>query len=139
MICFEYREKLRTGSIGNRDAETLVNTLPEPKKSILQSVRSVLLSLGYSEEAGFDAINIESYVGYSIKGTTRFFLKHKWEVVSVAVIESPAEKQEIEKKIPRISAKESEKADDGTIGIKFDPKSEKEVILELAQYFLNEK
>src|SRR5579863_6821780 len=71
--------KLRTGSIGNRDAETLINTLVEPKKSLLSKLRLYLLSLGYQEEAGYDAINIESYVAYSILGQTRFILKHKWE------------------------------------------------------------
>jgi hypothetical protein len=127
---------LRTGSIGNRDAETLVNTLPEPKKSILQAIRRELLSLGYSEEAGYDAINIESYVAYSAKGENRFFLKHKWEVVVVAVLDSDSERQKVLNKIPSLQKKEFEPTEDSTMALKLDPKEEKETIFELAKYFL---
>jgi hypothetical protein len=130
---------LRTGSIGNRDAETLVNTLPEPKKSILRTIRSKLLSLGFSEEAGYDAINIESYVAFSARGTDRFFLKHKWEVVVVLMLESENEKQEVEKRFPRLLNKDYEKSDDSTISVKLNPQNEEPLIFELAEYFARQK
>jgi hypothetical protein len=130
-------QNLRTGSIGNRDAETLLNTLPEPKKSILQPIRSELLSLGYSEEAGFDVINIESYICYSVKGKNRFYLKHKWELVVLAVLESLKEKQEILNTFPILEKKEFEQTDDALFGAKLDPQNEQPMIFQLAEYFVS--
>jgi hypothetical protein len=112
-----------------------VNTLPEPKKSILQSIRSKLLSLGYSEEAGYDAINIESYVAYSSNNKVRFFLKHKWEVVVIGVLQSEQEKQQVLMKFPSVQSKEFEAGDDNTFAIRFDPQNERELIFEVAEFF----
>jgi hypothetical protein len=127
---------MRTGSIGNRDAETLVNTLPEPKKSILQSIERELVSLGYTEEAGFDAINIESYLSYSLQGKTRFFLKHKWEVLALLVLYSESEKKFVVEKFPALSMKSFEVEDVGYT-MKFDPKEEKGDLVRVAEFFSN--
>ncbi|MGI0079505.1 MAG: hypothetical protein ACRECH_07765 [Nitrososphaerales archaeon] len=128
---------LRTGSIGNRDAETLINTLVEPKRSLLGDLRRELISLGFSEETGFDAINIESFVSYSFSGSTRFIFKHKWNLVVVLIIYSEAEKELIVRKFPKISnfafARNEE---DGTIWTELDPKTDRELILQLANRFL---
>lgn len=127
---------MRTGSIGNRDAETLLNTLVEPKRKVLARLRKVLLSLGYAEDAGYDAINIESYVAYSISGSARFFLKHKWEMVVVVVFHSPGEKTIAVAKFPLLMEKEMEtNSDDGTISCKLSPTNDSELIDQLERYY----
>jgi hypothetical protein len=130
---------LRTGSVGNRDASSLLSTLVEPKKTILLALRSKLLALGYQEEAGYDAINVESYVSYSINGKVRFFLKHKWELSVIATIESEQEKQEIDAQNQSIKNKRFYSGDDGLLSIKFDPATENQEIVELAVYFSKER
>ncbi len=128
---------MRTGSIGNRDAETLIKTLVEPKKTVLTDVRKELLSLGFSEEAGYDAINIESYVAYSLEGKNRLFAKHKWELAIVISIEGEIEQKAISSKFPQLSKVEFGRNEEyGTVSIKLDPVKEKELIFEIAKYFL---
>jgi hypothetical protein len=125
---------LRTGSIGNRDAESLINTLVEPKKSILSKLRDDLLSYGYSEEAGYDPINVESYVSYSISGVTRFIFKHKWELVVLFVIANPEEKEKVARMFPSVGSKKIEVNDvDGTTWLSLDPGSEGDIIRQIAK------
>ena len=127
---------MRTGSIGNRDAETLINTLVEPKKSALSSLRTQLLSLGYSEEAGYDAINIESHVLYSFSGDGRFLFKHKWELAVLVVLHSEEERVAVIGRFPEIENKQFEKNDeDGTIWVKIDPLAESALIVRMAESF----
>ena len=57
--------EMRTGAVGNRSAEDMVNTLVEPKKTVISSMRSKLITQGYSEEVEYDAINIEPVLIYS--------------------------------------------------------------------------
>ncbi|MCL4518727.1 MAG: hypothetical protein M1587_05970 [Thaumarchaeota archaeon] len=78
---------LRTGSIGNRSAEDLVKTLVEPKKNVISAVRNRLLSLGYSEEVEYDAVNIEPVLIYN-KAEQVVLLKHKWDLVAMIPIKS---------------------------------------------------
>ena len=73
---------MRTGSVGNRNAEDMVNTLVEPKRIVISSVRTRLLSFGFSEEVEYDAINIEPVLIYN-KAEQVVLLKHKWEVVAL--------------------------------------------------------
>ena len=131
---------LRTGSIGNRDAETLINTLVEPKRSILLKLRSALLSQGYSEEAGYDAINIESYVSFSISNVLRFILKHKWELAVILVIQNQKEQTALVNQFPAIKERQFEQnTDDGTLWLKFDPAAEEQLILNLAYFYAQKR
>ena len=127
---------MRTGSFGNRDAETLLNTLLEPKRTILGNLRKELLSLGYAEEAGYDAINIESYVAFAISGSARFFLKHKWESLVVVVFHSPEEKIIAVAKFPLLMKKEMERnPEDSTISCKLSPSVDSGLIEQLAKFY----
>ncbi|MDG6995735.1 MAG: hypothetical protein JRN52_07420 [Nitrososphaerota archaeon] len=60
----------------------MVNTLVEPKRTVISSVRTRLLSLGFSEEVEYDSINIEPVLIYN-KAEQVVLLKHKWEVVAL--------------------------------------------------------
>ena len=71
---------MRTGSIGNRNAEEMVRTLTPEKKQAISSIRSKLLESGYLEDTEYDAVNVEPVLKYS-KGEMRMiFVKHKWEL-----------------------------------------------------------
>jgi hypothetical protein len=71
---------LRTGSAGDRSAEDLVKTLPEPKRTVVSSIREKLLRLGYQESPEYDAINVEPVLIYSKSEKNSMFLKFKWEL-----------------------------------------------------------
>ena len=131
---------MRTGSIGNRDAETLINTLVEPKRSTLMKLRSALLLRGYSEEAGYDAINIESYVSYSVSNVPRFTLKHKWELAVIFVLQNQKEHDDLSLRLPSIKERQFEQnAEDGTLWLKLDPASESQLILNLADFYARDR
>jgi hypothetical protein len=70
---------LRTGSVGNRSAEDMVNTLTKEKKVIIGSVRRLLLDRGYLEDVEYDSINIEPVLIYSKSDKNVVFVRHKWE------------------------------------------------------------
>ena len=126
---------MRTGSIGNRDAESLVNTLVEPKKTIIRELRALLLSLGYQEEAGYDAINIESYISYSKSNLPRFILKHKWELAAFAII-NDKEKHSILENYSDLKKRETGVNEgDGLVWIKLDMVEDKETIRALAERY----
>lgn len=130
----EVEDILRTGSIGNRDAESLINTLVEPKRSILSKLRNDLLGMGYSEEAGYDPINVESYVSFSIAGVTRFIFKHKWELGVLFVIANSEEKEKALKKYPELNSKKIELNDeDSTMWVTLDPGAEGDLIRQIAR------
>jgi hypothetical protein len=132
-------EKMRTGSIGNRDAETLITTLVEEKRRMLSPIRDALLHLGYNEEAGYDAINIESFVAFSIQSMTRFILKHKWEVTVTAVLMG-VEEEIILSDFPELVMKEKERnSEDGTEWMILYPASESDLIIKLATYFAGQQ
>ncbi len=129
---------LRTGSIGNRDAETLINTLVEPKKTLLGDLRKKLLALGFGEETGYDAINIESYVSYSFHGSTRFIFKHKWSLAVVLVLHDEQDKEETQRQSPKIAEFTfTRNEEDGTVWAELDPEKDKELILKLAKGFVS--
>jgi hypothetical protein len=130
----EVEDTLRTGSIGNRDAESLINTLVEPKKSILSKLRTDLLNIGYSEEAGYDPINVESYVSYSIAGITRFIFKHKWELAVLFIFANSEEKEKALKKYPGLNSKKVEiNEEDATMWLSFEPSMEGDLIRQIAR------
>ncbi len=112
----------------------MINTLVEPKRSILSSLRVDLLNLGYSEEAGYDPINVESYVSYSFAGVTRFIFKHKWELVVLFVIANSEDKEKTLKKYPALGSKKFEINDeDATMWLNLDPSREGDLIREIAR------
>lgn len=80
---------MRTGSVGNRSAEEMVNTLPEKKKQTIESVRKQLLDRNFLEEVEFDYINIEPVLVYSKSEKQIVFLKHKWETIATIPIRTP--------------------------------------------------
>ena len=125
---------MRTGSIGNRDAESLINTLVEPKRTILGDLRKELLSMGFAEEAGYDPINVESFVSYSYLGVNRFILKHKWSLAVTLVLSGNVERESIVGRLPEIAPKVFTKnEEDNTLWSDFDPKVERELILKIAR------
>jgi hypothetical protein len=127
---------LRTGSIGNRDAESLINTLVEPKKSILGELRYRLVSLGYQEETGYDAINVESYVAYSRFGKLRFILKHKWEIGVYLVLHEENEKDRVGLKLATLKDRKIEKNEnDETSWLKLNPETDAKLIIDLFEFF----
>ena len=131
---------MRTGSIGSRDVETLINTLVEPKKSVLGSLRKRLLEIGFAEEAGYDAINVESYVAYSLAGETNFLFKHKWSLSVTLLLKNKDERTALAKEVSGIGTLEfSRNEDDGTIWTELDPQVQGDQILEIAQYFVSVK
>jgi hypothetical protein len=131
---------MRTGSVGNRDAETLIGTLVEPKRSVLGKLRGMLLSSGYSEETGYDAINVESYVSYSISKRPRFILKHKWELAVFVVLENRSEQMKLLEKFPIIKGRHfEENPDDGGLWIKLDPIGEEALVSDLVDFYSKAK
>jgi hypothetical protein len=131
---------LRTGSIGNRDAESLFSTLVEPKKSVLGKARSLLLSLGYVEDTGYDAINVESYVLYSLSNVPRFILKHKWEVTVLLILHDQSELTELFEKFPGFRDRQFEQnPEDGTRWAKLDPVAEMKQISDLTNFYATQK
>jgi hypothetical protein len=89
----------------------MVNTLVEPKKSVISRVRKRALELGYSEDVEYDSINIEPVLIYRKSGLS-VFLKHKWELVAMIPIKTPSvEGLEIENLDQKISALEVEDED----------------------------
>jgi hypothetical protein len=127
---------LRTGSFGNRDAESLISTLVEPKRNVLMKLRTGFLSRGYFEEAGYDPINVESYVSYSISSVSRFVFKHKWELAVIMVLQDQKEQTELLAQFPPLKEREFEhNSEDGTLWLELDPTSETEMILALADFY----
>lgn len=125
---------MRTGSIGNRDAESLINSLVEPKKTILSDLRKELLSMGFAEEAGYDPINVESFVSYSSLGVNRFIFKHKWSLVVTLILSGNVERESIVERLPEVAPKVfSKNEEDDTLWSVFDPKAERELILKVAK------
>ena len=131
---------MRTGSIGNRDAETLINTLVEPKKSTLGNLRKHLLEEGFGEEADYDAINIESYIAYSLSGQTRFIFKHKWNLSVTLLLKNGDEETMLKRKVPESASLEfSRNEDDGTIWSEMNPQLQTDLILKIVDYFVKTK
>lgn len=125
---------MRTGSIGNRDAESLINSLVEPKKTILSDLRKELISMGFAEEAGYDPINVESFVSYSSLGVNRFIFKHKWSLVVTLILSGNVERESIVQRLPEVAPKVfSKNEEDETLWSDFDPKVERELILKVAK------
>ncbi|MHB8567651.1 MAG: hypothetical protein ACYC7D_00990 [Nitrososphaerales archaeon] len=109
---------MRTGSVGNRTVEDMVNTLVEPKKKTIQSIRQKLLGQGFSEEVEFDSIEIEPVMIYSKSGKRLIFLKHKWVTVALVIVD----KNKVEKfsKLGLSLAKLETNAQDGATWLKFE-------------------
>ncbi|HYB03943.1 MAG TPA: hypothetical protein VED17_05755 [Nitrososphaerales archaeon] len=70
---------MRTGSVGNRNAEDMVKTLVKEKKVIITSVRDALLHRGYLEDVEYDSINIEPVLIFSKAEKNVVLVRHKWE------------------------------------------------------------
>jgi hypothetical protein len=96
---------MRTGSVGNRSAEDMVNTLVEPKKRVISQIRKRLLELGYTEDVEYDSINIEPVLIYR-KSEHSVFLKHKWELVGMIPINKSEDSLDLANFDPEISALE---------------------------------
>jgi hypothetical protein len=73
---------MRTGSVGNRNAEDMVNTLPKEKRETITSVRKKLLEKGYLENLEYDSINIEPVLIYSKSEKNTIFVRHKWATLA---------------------------------------------------------
>ncbi|HVB11794.1 MAG TPA: hypothetical protein VNE86_01575 [Nitrososphaerales archaeon] len=86
---------MRTGSVGNRSADDMVKTLVEPKKSVISSIRSELITQGYSEEVEYDAINIEPVLIYSKSDKQVLFVKHKWALSAMIPVQSKEDRERI--------------------------------------------
>jgi hypothetical protein len=79
---------MRTGSVGNRSAQEIVSTLPEPKKNVISSIRQKLLAEGYLEEVEYDAINVEPVLIYSRDQKSSVFLRYKWSLIAQIRLDS---------------------------------------------------
>jgi hypothetical protein len=124
--------KLRTGSIGSRSADEMIQTLVEPKKSRVSSVRTKLLALGLEEEVEFDPINIEPVLVYSLRGDRRVFVKHKWATIALVRLNSREQARELASISRSLELEENEQ--DGTIWFKFDlPEEEATALKALAE------
>jgi len=80
---------MRTGSVGNRSADDIVNTLPKEKKQVISSVRKLLLDRGLLEDVEYDSINIEPVLKYSKSESDVVFLRHKWELTAMIPVQAP--------------------------------------------------
>ena len=113
----------------------MINTLPEPKRSAISSIRNKLLSLGFAEEVEFDSINIEPVLIYSKTIEKVVLLKHKWELVALIPIES--ESIGIRKENFSIAGLNLEKSefedDDGKSWLKFSLPTEEKTIIEILE------
>ena len=90
--------------------------------------------MGFAEEAGYDPINVESFVSYSSLGVNRFILKHKWLLVVTLVLSGSVERESIIGKLPEIAPKVfSKNEQDNTLWSDFDPRLERELILKVAK------
>ncbi len=85
---------MRTGSVGNRNVEDMINTLPEPKKKAIYSLRKILLDHGYLEDAEYDAINVEPVLIYSKSEKNVLVLRHKWELSATILVPDPEKLKE---------------------------------------------
>jgi uncharacterized protein (UPF0297 family) len=131
---------MRTGSIGDRNAETMIKTLVEPKRSILTKLRQLLLDSGFVEEPGYDPINVESFVSYSASGTPRFILKFKWDLAAFVVLQSQRELDELMSSMPEMEKRQFEQnSDDGTLWLRLDASTEGNLLSALANFYGNRK
>jgi hypothetical protein len=131
---------MRTGSIGNRDAESIVNTLEEPKKKALTELRAVLLGRGFLEEIEYDAINVESYISYSIANRPKFIIKFKWEFATFLIIENQIEQRQLLLHFHSMEGRQFEtNSDDGTIWVKLDPVADQQLIMDLVNFYCQPK
>ena len=87
-------DQLRTGSVGNRNAEDLIRTLPGEKKAVISALRLKLLEGGYIEDAEYDAINVEPVLKYSKSEYELVFLRFKWELAAMIPVADTARKND---------------------------------------------
>lgn len=108
----------------------MIRTLVEPKKTVIASIRSKLLSKGLEEEVEYDSINIEPVLIYSLSNERRVFVKHKWETVVLVRLNSREDAKDI------VSGKENsfqveENEQDGTVWARFLLPDEEDAALKL--------
>lgn len=90
--------------------------------------------MGFAEEAGYDPINVESFVSYSSLGVNRFIFKHKWSLVVTLILSGNVERESIVQRLPEVAPKVfSKNEEDETLWSDFDPKVERELILKVAK------
>ena|SRR5208283_3214521 len=108
----------------------MVKTLVEPKKTIISSIRSKLLTMGLEEEVEYDSINIEPVLIYSFSGDRRVFVKHKWETVALVRLSSREDAQKIISET-NIHFDIEENDQDGTIWARFLLPKEEDAALDI--------
>ncbi|MGH2639021.1 MAG: hypothetical protein ACRDF4_07050 [Rhabdochlamydiaceae bacterium] len=120
---------MRTGSIGNRTADDMINTLVEPKKKVVSSLRNKLLARGYSEEVEYDAINIEPVLIYTNSQGRVIFLRHKWNSIALIPIQSEEDRKIISLSSEKNFMKFETTDEGGNRWLKFDlPENESDAL-----------
>jgi len=110
---------LRTGSVGNRNVDDIVNTLPAPKKGAVSQVRNILLDLEYIEEMEYDAVNVEPVLTYSRSEDQLIVLRYKWEVNVSISLKRPEILDDLQKTVKDELANFLVKDDEGDCWLKF--------------------
>jgi hypothetical protein len=121
---------LRTGSVGNRSAEDMVNTLILEKKVVIASTRKALLDRGYFEDVEYDSINIEPVLIYSKSEKNLVFVRHKWEMSASIPFPESASAEAAVKADPEIKALMAVD-DDGNRQLKFKLPDQENILLEI--------
>ncbi len=124
---------MRTGAVGNRSAEDMVNTLAEPKKSVVSSIRKKLLTSGFSEEVEYDSINIEPVLIYSKSDSRVLFLKHKWELTALIPMISRQTSEKIKSAVNIDLSKYETTDEEGMNWLKFKLPEDEEGALKIAE------
>ena len=125
---------MRTGAVGNRSADDMVNTLVEPKKSVISSIRSELITQGYAEEVEYDAINIEPVLIYSKSDKRELFVKHKWALSAMIPVQSKEDRECIFSNAKDLDPAKYEIVDEeGNCWLKFDLPDDRQMVLKMLQ------
>ena len=125
---------MRTGAVGNRSADDMVNTLVEPKKSVISSIRSELITQGYAEEVEYDAINIEPVLIYSKSDKRELFVKHKWALSAMIPVQSKEDRERIFSNAKDLDPAKYEIVDEeGNYWLKFDLPDDRQIVLKMLQ------
>lgn len=120
---------MRTGSVGNRNAEDIVKTLPEEKRGPLSSTRKIMLDRGYSEEIEYDAISVEPVLTYSKSENQVIALRYKWEVCASIFLGTYERFDELEKPVKDRLANFQITDDDGNRWLKFGLPEQQDIFL----------
>ena len=112
----------------------MVNTLVEPKKAVISSIRGKLIAEGYSEDVEYDAINIEPVLIYSKSEKRILFVKHKWALIALIPIQSNEERVQMFSSVSEIDPAKYETTDEeGNHWLKFQLPSDEDIVMKALQ------